>query len=47
MVKEIVVLRSHRKSPQTIVLEGQDYKEGQALDTEGYEQTMLEMVNAF
>ena len=45
--KEIVVLRSHRKSPQTIVLRGQDYKEGQALDTESYEHTMLEMVNAF
>ena len=45
--KEIVVLRSHRKTPQTIVLDGQDFKEGQALDPEGYEQTMLEMVNAF
>jgi ABC-type nitrate/sulfonate/bicarbonate transport system ATPase subunit len=42
----IVVLRSHRKSPQAIVLRGQNHREGRELDTESYEQTMLEMVNA-
>ena len=45
--EEIVVLRSHRKSPQAVVLQGQDHEYGRTLDTESYEQTMLEMVNAF
>lgn len=43
----IVVLRSHRKSPQAIVLKGQNHIEGHELDAESYKQTMLEMVNAF
>jgi hypothetical protein len=42
-----VVLRSHRKRPQAIVLQGQNHGEGRELDAESYEQTMLEMVNAF
>jgi len=45
--REIIVLRSHRKDPQVISLQGLNYKEGQALNKESYERTMLEMVNAF
>lgn len=45
--KTIVVLRSHRKDPQAVMLQGQDYQNGRPFDGESHKQTMLEMVNAF
>lgn len=45
--KEIIVLRSHRKDPQAITLRGLDFTADRLLNKESYEQTMLEMVNAF
>ena len=45
--KQILVLRGHHKSPQTLSILGQDHSNGQDLNKTGLEQTMLEIVNAF
>lgn len=44
--KQIFVLRNFRKSPQALVLEGQDYTGGPAVDKKKLEHSMLEIVNA-
>jgi ABC-type nitrate/sulfonate/bicarbonate transport system ATPase subunit len=44
--KQILVLRSHHKNPQAISLQGQDFRDGQALKKKDLEQSMLEIVNA-
>jgi ABC-type Mn2+/Zn2+ transport system ATPase subunit len=44
--KEILVLRSPYKSPQTVCVAGQDYKEGRPLIKQDLELTMLEVVHA-
>jgi ABC-type nitrate/sulfonate/bicarbonate transport system ATPase subunit len=43
---QILVLRSHHKVPQTVNLAGQNHKNGQTLDKQALEHTMLEIVNA-
>jgi ABC-type nitrate/sulfonate/bicarbonate transport system ATPase subunit len=43
---QILVLRSHHKVPQTVKLAGQNHKNGQSLDKQALEHTMLEIVNA-
>lgn len=45
--RQILVLRSHRKTPQMISLLGQDYSNGKDLVKTDLEQTMLEIVHAF
>ena len=45
--KQILVLRGHHKSPQTLSILGQDHSNGQNLNKTDLEQTMLEIVNAF
>jgi ABC-type multidrug transport system ATPase subunit len=45
--KQILVLRGHRKRPQTLSLFGQDYSNGKDLVKQDLEQTMLEIVHAF
>jgi ABC-type Mn2+/Zn2+ transport system ATPase subunit len=44
--KQILLLRSHHKTPQTVSVVGQDYSNGMPLDRKDLEQTMLEIVNA-
>ena len=44
--REILVLRDTRKRPQIVKVSGQDYSEGQPLNTRDLERTMLEIVNA-
>ena len=44
--KQILVLRSHRKQPQAISLQGQDFNGRQSLQDKNLEQCMLEIVNA-
>jgi len=44
--RQILVLRGQHKSPQTVSLQGQDYKDGRKLVKKDLEQTMLEIVNA-
>ena len=45
--KQILVLRGHHKSPQTISIFGQDHTNSKDLVKKDFEQTMLEIVNAF
>ncbi len=45
--KQILVLRGRHKAPQTVSILGQDHSNGQDLDKNNLEQTMLEIVNAF
>jgi len=45
--KQILVLRGRHKSPQTVSILGQDHCQGQGLDKNNLERTMLEIVNAF
>ena len=44
--EHILVLRSHHKDPQAVMLEGQNHKNGQDLNKTALEHTMLEIVNA-
>ena len=44
--KDILVLRSHRKSPQTMKIKGLDYMADHSLSNRDLEQTTLEVVNA-
>ncbi|UCF95156.1 MAG: ATP-binding cassette domain-containing protein, partial [Desulfobacterales bacterium] len=44
--QQILILRGHHKNPQALCLDGQDHKEGQALEKKALEHTMLEIVNA-
>ena len=44
--KEILVLRSPYKSPQTVCVIGQDFKEGRPLKKQDLELTMLEVAHA-
>jgi ABC-type multidrug transport system ATPase subunit len=44
--RQILVLRGHHKSPQTVTLAGQDHLEGKPIIKKDLEQTMLEIVNA-
>jgi len=44
--RQILVLRGHHRSPQTVSLLGQDHTDGKALIKNDLEQTMLEIVNA-
>jgi ABC-type nitrate/sulfonate/bicarbonate transport system ATPase subunit len=44
--KQILVLRSHHKNPQAVSLQGQDIRDGRALNKMELEQSMLEIVNA-
>lgn len=44
--KQILVLRSLHKTPQTVSVVGQDYSNGLPLDRKNLEHTMLEIVNA-
>jgi ABC-type Mn2+/Zn2+ transport system ATPase subunit len=43
---EILVLRSPYKSPQTVCVTGQDFKEGRPLKKQDLELTMLEVAHA-
>jgi ABC-type multidrug transport system ATPase subunit len=45
--KQILVLRGHRKTPQTLSMHGQDYSAGHHLVKNDLERTMLEIVHAF
>ena len=45
--KHIMVLRGHHKSPQAIMLQGQNYINGQPPENDTLEHTMLEIVNAY
>jgi len=45
--RQILVLRSQHKSPQTLSIQGQDYSNNKALVKKDLEHTMLEIVNAF
>lgn len=44
--KQILVLRSHHKDPQAVLLQGQDFNGRQSLKVRDLEQCMLEIVNA-
>ena len=44
--RQILVLRGHHRSPQTISIQGRDHTDGKALIKKDLEQTMLEIVNA-
>lgn len=44
--KQILVLRSHHKDPQAVLLQGQDFNGRQSLKKQDLEQCMLEIVNA-
>lgn len=44
--KQILVLRSHHKDPQAVLLQGQDFNGRQSLKKRDLEQCMLEIVNA-
>ena len=44
--KQILVLRSHHKDPQAVLLQGQDFNGRQSLKKQELEQCMLEIVNA-
>lgn len=44
--KQILVLRSHHKNPQAVLLQGQDFNGRQSLAEKDLEQCMLEIVNA-
>jgi ABC-type multidrug transport system ATPase subunit len=44
--KQILVLRSHHKTPQAVSIQGQDYNGRQSLKEKDLEQCMLEIVNA-
>ncbi|MGD8458752.1 MAG: ATP-binding cassette domain-containing protein [Desulfobacterales bacterium] len=44
--KQILVLRSHHKDPQAVLLQGQDFNGRQPLAERDLEQSMLEIVNA-
>lgn len=44
--KQILVLRSHHKDPQAVLLQGQDFNGRQSLKERDLEQCMLEIVNA-
>ena len=44
--KQILILRSLHKTPQTVSITGQDYSNGMPLDRKELEHTMLEIVNA-
>ena len=44
--KEILVFRSAHKSPQTMLIRGQDHRTGRILNKSRLEQTMLEIMNA-
>jgi len=44
--RQILVLRGHHRSPQTVSLLGQDHTNGKALIKKDLEQTMLEIVHA-
>jgi ABC-type nitrate/sulfonate/bicarbonate transport system ATPase subunit len=44
--KQILVLRSHHKHPQAVILTGRNYTGSEAIDNRALEQTMLEIVNA-
>ena len=44
--RQILVLRGQHKTPQTVMINGQDYMESKALINNDLEQTMLEIVNA-
>ena len=43
--KQILVLRSHHKTPQAVSIQGQDFSDGRALRKNELEQSMLEIVN--
>ena len=43
---QILVLRSHHKDPQAVLLQGQDFNGRQPLAERDLEQSMLEIVNA-
>ncbi len=45
--RQILVLRGHRKTPQTLSILGQDYSGSKHLVKKDLEQTMLEIVHAF
>ena len=45
--KQILVLRSQHKNPQTLSIQGQDHSNTKALSKQDLERTMLEIVNAF
>ena len=45
--KHIMVLRGHHKSPQAVMLQGQNYINGQPPENDTLEHTMLEIVNAY
>ena len=44
--KQILVLRSHHKTPQAVILKGQNHDGKQIIDDRALEHTMLEIVNA-
>ena len=44
--KQILILRSLHKTPQTVSITGQDYSNGMPLDRKELEHSMLEIVNA-
>lgn len=44
--KDIIVLRDHRKSPQTVKVKGQNQHTTEGGDGKGLERTMLEIMNA-
>jgi ABC-type nitrate/sulfonate/bicarbonate transport system ATPase subunit len=44
--KQILVLRSHHKDPQAVLLQGQDFNGRQPMAEKDLEQCMLEIVNA-
>jgi len=44
--KQILVLRGHHKTPQTVSIPGQNHSDGKALTKKDLEHTMLEIVNA-
>jgi ABC-type multidrug transport system ATPase subunit len=44
--KQILILRTHHKTPQTVSISGQDYAKGMSPVNKDLESTMLEIVNA-
>jgi len=44
--QQILILRSRHKMPQAVILQGQNYTNGQSLNSKELEHTMLEIVNA-
>jgi ABC-type multidrug transport system ATPase subunit len=44
--RQILVLRGQHKTPQTVMINGQDYMDSSAMINNDLEQTMLEIVNA-